>query len=1363
MKIRSTTLKLLCTFLLSAGTAAFGQSTFIWTGSADGTNLANAGNWNPNGLASGATQDTCLWDGTVAGPLMLNYDGSGFGNSGFGTSGIFFELGPNMNSSVQVYSVGPDRSPAIGLYSIQNSSTSGSFIYGDTSGVNVLCTMRPAGAIHPMINNSTTPNIINPSLEFQAGGGNGFEYDFSGTGNWIVNNYLVPDNTPFSAMIVEEDGPGTLFWGAGATNHYNPNRQLDNLTITGGAVVMTSAFPLNSGQMKIAAIANATSLTYSPVPSADPTLTNDTWNGVISGAGTLIVNGGTLTLGGQSTYTGNTVLSNGEAIVNAPENAGNFGPLGVTNIISFDGGILGYTANNSFDYSSRFSTAANQQYQIDTGGAFVAFATPLSSSGGSLNKIGAGVLTLTGASSYSGPTVVNGGRLTFQGAKSGTGDITVADGSELGVFNTGTQVSPSTLTLGSSGGCILDFNAVSSTTTAPLNAGTLASTGTVVINVNSGSFIVGQSYPLLSWTGGNAPAVVLGILNGFIGNLTINGNTVTLNIVATAFSWTGAATPVWDLTGIDWLQNGGATVITNNAPAIFDDTSTVTNITMGTLASPTVATFNNNTNAYTLTSSGANNLGGNANLFMAGSGTLTLSGGANTYAGVTTLGGGTIIVSVLANGGSASDLGGAANFASNIVFNSGILQYLGSGTAIDRLFTLNSFGGTIDNEGTGTLSLTNLGVIGETGGGARGLTWITTNATGDLFASALRDGSGATSLTKLGTGTLTLTGTNSYSGLTTVGNGLLLVGNGGGTGSLGIGSAVMNTTNTAIIFNRTNTVTVFGAVSGLGAVTNNGTGTVILAGNNSYSGPTVINSGTVQIGSGAGTGQLSPNNAVTINGNSTFAFNSKGNYQMVNGSVSGTGNVTVSGGGAFQMLDANTYTGITTVNAGGVLWLCSGNTGTTETTGVTNNGLLVLARYDVGIFGVTNDITGSGRVLVTPVNGNTGDQTLLGTNNNWTGGTFINGDTLIIGDNANAGLGTITGNVVVSNNTALATFGPFIQGTLQFNRPDAYSFAGSITGNGALFQTGAGMMTLTGVTNSYSGGTSISNGVLVIAGGGSGSGVGTGTILIDTTDSATTSLIFSNSATVNVPGRVSGAGTIVMGGSGVTTLSGVNTNQTGSVTVSNGVLAIANSAGADVDVDGGIFAAGGYKSASAIIIQGNLNVNAGAVSMALNKALVQSNSFVDMTNVNTSTAGTITWNASVPLQVINCGPTLVAGDKFVLFSAPVPGGDALTVTPLGNFTLQNNLGDDGSVTVTSVAQPPAPKLNKIKLNGTSVTITATNNFGPGGSWDLVGTNNLKAPLSTWPVVASGYFDGNGNLNTSITVSNKAQFFDLRAP
>jgi len=166
-----------------------------------------------------------------------------------------------------------------------------------------------------------------------------------------------------------------------------------------------------------------------------------------SGTTTVTVADGTLLSVGQSltatgipanaliqSIVGNVVTINRTATASASV-TGAFsagGPLGTGGTISFSGGTLQHSAANQYDYSSRFSTAASQAYKIDTNGQNVTYASNLTSSGGSINKLGSGTLTLSAANSYSGVTTVTAGTLLIQGAQSGTGLVTVESNGTLG-------------------------------------------------------------------------------------------------------------------------------------------------------------------------------------------------------------------------------------------------------------------------------------------------------------------------------------------------------------------------------------------------------------------------------------------------------------------------------------------------------------------------------------------------------------------------------------------------------------------------------------------------------------------------------------------------------------------------------------------------------------------------------------------------------------------------------------------------------------------------------------------------------------------------------------------------------------------
>jgi len=1320
--------------------AVFGQTVYTWTGvssGGDGTNLAAAANWTPTGgPPSGATQDTGQWDGQVAGSLGITYI-SGLPSTGFGTSGINLNLTANQTSPVTI--IDPSgNSGTIGLFGINVASGAAAFTLGDNTANQLNIIGRPAGSVHALVNSSANPVTINGSVRWQAGGGSAYVLDFNpgpATGSWVVYNYLRNDNGSGPTTIALEGG--TMTWYSESVVPRG-NSATGPVQLLGGTMIIKSSGLLPFENPGTVPSGNNTIVNNGTLLEFDAPAQSDNIARVISGSSPLQVNNGTWTFSGQNTYSGNTILTGGELIAGTTESAGSYGPLGEGGTVSFTGGTLGWSGANTYDYSATFSTAAGQAYSFDTGGQFVTLATGLGSSGGTLAKTGPGTLTLSGASTYGGATTVSAGKLAFQGSKSGSGSISLADGAALDVTATGTQVTPGTLAVGTSAGATLEFDNVSSTTVAPVAVGTLSSAGPVNVNINTGTFTPGQSYPLLTWTTGSTPTVALGTLNGFIGNLSFAGNKLLLNITATAYKWTGANNGSWDITTANnWLQNGSPVVFANGGPALFDDTATgPTSVAINGVVQPTSVTVNNSSKTYSIASSSGNDLGGSSTLTKSGSGTLTLSGGANAYTGVTTVSGGILSAGTVANGGSASDIGAAANSAGNLVLNGGTLQYTGGAAASDHLFSLGTSGGTIDASGSGALNLNNTGPVGLPGTGARVFTLTGSDTIGDTLAAVLADsaGGGATALIKNGTGTWILTGTNTESGATTISAGTLQIGGGGASGAIGTGSIV---NNSVLNFNRTGSLLVNGAISGSGTVTNIGSGTVILAGNNTYTGGTTVNAGTLQFGNGGATGSFDPGAGITDNG--TLAINTTGTFTY-NGTIDGTGQFIKQGSGLVKLLGTETYTGGTTIAAGAALQISQGNQGTFAAIGsFIDNGSLIIGRQDSGVFGITNNITGTGS-LTREINNTQGggDITLMGTNT-YSGGTFINGGEIILGDGATPGAGSIVGNVTFA-------VSPVGDGSrfFEFNRPDDLTFPGVIGGiptgssgatQGVVVQNGPNTVTLTGA-NTYAGGTTINAGTLVVGNGGTSGTIGTGPVDDESL------LVFNLSGNLTFLGAISGAGSVVQGGSGTLTLTGANTI-TGPTTVSNGTL-VASSAGGDLDVEGGTLVTGGAGTVATFSVGGNMNIDSGTVLVSLNKSLSPSNTTFTAVGAVNSTGGT--------LKLLNYGPSLVVGDKFNIFGLAVT-GSALTIVSPG-YTFANNLAVDGSVTVTAVAQP--------------ATVTGTVSGGNLNlSWPaaytglyLQGqTNKVSMGLSTNWVTIPGTAAGN-SYSIPVGLTNGSVFYRL---
>jgi autotransporter-associated beta strand protein len=324
-----------------------------------------------------------------------------------------------------------------------------------------------------------------------------------------------------------------------------------------------------------------------------------------------------------------------------------------------------------------------------------------------------GAQTLSGANTYSGGTTINGGVLTL-----GANDV-LAD---TGVI----YVSGGTLAIG----------AYSDTVGAvTLSSGSI--TGTTGV-------LTGASYAVTNSADTTTISAVLAGTSGLTktgaGALVLSGhNTYTGDTTVTAGSLSLAANDVF-YDGGAVLINGGTLNI-----ASYSDTVGAVNLSSGSIIGGTgvlIGTSYDVTNATgTTTITGI--LGGSAALTKTGAGTLTLSG-ANTYTGGTTINGGTLSLA-----------------ADDVMTNSGAILVNGA------TFDINSHSDTV-----GLVSVSSGAVTGTTGvlriGG-----FVANNNAGQVIISANLAGSGA--LTKTGAGTLTLSGSNSYTGTTTIESGATLL------------------------------------------------------------------------------------------------------------------------------------------------------------------------------------------------------------------------------------------------------------------------------------------------------------------------------------------------------------------------------------------------------------------------------------------------------------------------------------------------------------------------------------------------------------------------------------------------------------
>jgi outer membrane autotransporter protein len=320
----------------------------------------------------------------------------------------------------------------------------------------------------------------------------------------------------------------------------------------------------------------------------------------------------------------------------------------------------------------------------------------------------------------------------------------------------------------------------------------------------------------------------------------------------------------------------------------------------------------------------------------------------------------------------------AAHLFTAVISGMGRVNQTGPGTTVLTGDSTYAGGTTITQ---GTLQLGNGGNSGSIVGDVANEGTLAFNR-GDVltFTGAI---SGTGGLRQGGTGTTVLTGDSTYTGGTTITRGTLQIGDGGTTGS--IQGDVHNDSPHTLVFNRSDTLLFPGAISGIGAVRQEGTGTTVLAGNSSYTGGTAITAGTLQLGNGGTGGSI----VGDVLNNGTLAFN-RADTLLFPGAISGTGGVRQDGGGATVLTGANTYSGGTQVNAGVLRAGVAGVFSPASAVTVAAAGTLDLVGFDQTIAGLTNaglvSLRGAPGARLTVAGDYTGQGGILALN------TFLGGD-----------------------------------------------------------------------------------------------------------------------------------------------------------------------------------------------------------------------------------------------------------------------------------------------------------------------------------------------------------------------------------
>ncbi len=543
-----------------------------------------------------------------------------------------------------------------------------------------------------------------------------------------------------------------------------------------------------------------------------------------------------------------------------------------------------------------------------------------------------------------------------------------------------------------------------------------------------------------------------------------------------------------------------------------------------------------------------------------GTSTFSLSG-TNTYAGGTTISGGTLIVS------SAASLG---NNGGGLTMNAGTLEIAAS-FSTSRAIILNSAASTFQIDPSQTYTITS----GITGSGA---------------------------LNKTGTGTMVLSGANTYSGGTVISAGTLRLGaaerllntgaltiSGGtfdlqtfsetvGVVTLASGSIVGTGTLTGSAY-ALQAGTVSAPLGGTGALTKSTSGTLTLSGANTFLGGTTINGGTVVVSSNANLGGIT--SGVTVNagtleiatsfntglrvftlGNAASTFQvDAGQTFTVNAAIIGPGTLNKTGSGTMVLSALNLFSGGTNV-AGGTLQLGAIDRLLTTAAITISGGTFDLLTFTQTAGAVTlssGSITGTGTGRLTAssftlqsgtasailggngtVTKNTAGTVTLSGANTFTGSTTISAGTLQV--NSNNALGTTASGTTVANGAVLRL------NNVNYSTAEALTINGNGIGNGALTNTGTS--TFAGPINAATDATiSAGGGTLNLTGGIAKNGTtltiaGGGTVNITTngiTGSAPnsdllvdgTTVVLSAANSYNGPTTIQNVGTLKLGNSNV--------------------------------------------------------------------------------------------------------------------------------------------------------------------------------------------------------------------------------------
>ena len=735
-------------------------------------------------------------------------------------------------------------------------------------------------------------------------------------------------------------------------------------------------------------------------------------------------------------------------------------------------------------------------------------------SGTTLTKIGSNTVTLSGSNNFTGSTTVQQGGLTIEatGQLRGYPQLIVANGSNNAVFTLdGIMADVSSPRIGNATGAGVVL----------VNGGTMNSSGEMWLGTSPtndafGALIInGGTVSSDSWVAlgrgtvsGSASSRGLILVNG--GTLNVNGGNLSIGATAlnrNAMSVMAVSSGTVNVTNGIFVGealsgfldiSGGSVVTRTNNGVRIKSTGTGTgilNLRAGTLTAGFIQAGTGGTSILNF-DGGQLNASMNTNGFMQGiTAAYIYGGGATINSGTNNI---TIAQPLLAPTGdgvtSIAFTGGSNYVAPPIVEITG-----GGGRGATALAQIDSNGNltniVVTSTGVGYTSAPTVAIVGGGGGGASGVS-----------AAIGANGPGG-GLTKLGSGMMILSGSNTYAGGTLISAGTLQVGAGGDSGSLGTGDV---TNNGALIFNRSGTLTLSNAISGSGSVEQAGPGTTVLAGSADYGNPLIISGGVLQFAT-----------TNSLFGGDTADWTESNIIVRSNGTIG----LSVGGAGEFSQADIDT--------------ILANLDGSVTTGGLLAGSAIAFATDNApgGNFTLTNailDTTGSGGGSVGLGKLGAGTMTLT-TDQIYSGTTTIYAGTLSLGNGGTTGSISNTANVVAN-------------GLLQFNRSDDMEFDKTISGTGGILKSGANTVTLT-VDNSFSGSSRIDAGTLQVGNGGTNGSIGTSSI---TNNGA---LIFNRAGVLTNSGEITGTGSLTMTGTGKVVLTGTR-SYTGPTAVNSGTLEV---------------------------------------------------------------------------------------------------------------------------------------------------------------------------------------------------------------